>query len=63
MFQFAQFALLTEMMAVFATYILGYIGSRKMNTFLAGLGVSGLTTIIYLHKFTFLRITPRNAVR
>jgi hypothetical protein len=27
------------MIAVFATYVLGYIGSRKMKVFLLGIGV------------------------
>ena len=39
-FQFAQFALLTETVAVFATYVLGYIGSHKMKVFLTGQIVS-----------------------
>ena len=41
LFQFAQFSLLTETVAVFATYVLGYIGSFKMKIFLAGQGVRG----------------------
>ena len=40
LFQFAQFALLTETIAVFATYVLGYIGSHKMKIFLTGQIVS-----------------------
>ncbi|KAL3831444.1 hypothetical protein ACJMK2_023195 [Sinanodonta woodiana] len=34
--QFAQFALLTQTVAVFATYVLGFIGSHKMYVFLTG---------------------------
>ena len=34
--QFAQFALLTQIMAVFATYALGFVGSHKMKIILLG---------------------------
>ncbi|XP_053374702.1 probable C-mannosyltransferase DPY19L1 [Mercenaria mercenaria] len=46
--QFAQFALLTEMIAVFATYVLGYIGSRKMKVFLLGIGGGFVISYILL---------------
>ena len=44
--QFAQFSLLTETVAVFATYVLGYIGSFKMKIFLAGQGVSEVSKVV-----------------
>ncbi|KAL4222659.1 hypothetical protein ACF0H5_018701 [Mactra antiquata] len=46
--QFAQFALLTELIAVFATYVLGYIGSRKMKIFLFGLGAGFAISYVLL---------------
>ncbi|XP_052801094.1 probable C-mannosyltransferase DPY19L1 [Mya arenaria] len=46
--QFAQFALLTELIAVFATYVLGYIGSRKMKVFLMGLWGGFLVSYVLL---------------
>ncbi|XP_060597502.1 probable C-mannosyltransferase DPY19L1 [Ruditapes philippinarum] len=46
--QFAQFALLTEMIAVFATYVLGYIGSRKMKVFLLGIGSGFIVSYVLL---------------
>ncbi|XP_061193675.1 probable C-mannosyltransferase DPY19L1 isoform X3 [Saccostrea echinata] len=39
--QFAQFALMTQGVAVFCTYVLGYIGSHKVKVILTGL-LSGL---------------------
>nr|XP_011436284.2 probable C-mannosyltransferase DPY19L1 [Crassostrea gigas] len=35
--QFAQFALMTQAVAVFCTYVLGYIGSHKVKVILSGL--------------------------
>lgn len=46
--QFAQFALLTEMIAVFATYMLGYIGSRKMKVYLLGIGSGFMVSYVLL---------------
>ncbi|KAH3715742.1 hypothetical protein DPMN_058454, partial [Dreissena polymorpha] len=46
--QFAQFALLTEMLAMFATYMLGFISARKMKVFLLGLGSGFLVSYVLL---------------
>lgn len=43
--QFAQFALMTQAVAVFCTYVLGYIGSHKVKVILSGLLVSNIRSL------------------
>ncbi|XP_022303095.1 protein C-mannosyl-transferase DPY19L1-like [Crassostrea virginica] len=46
--QFAQFALMTQAVAVFCTYVLGYIGSHKVKVILSGLFVGLLASYVLL---------------
>ncbi|XP_056008061.1 probable C-mannosyltransferase DPY19L1 [Ostrea edulis] len=46
--QFAQFALMTQAVAVFCTYVLGFIGSHKVKVILSGLLVGLLTSYVFL---------------
>ncbi len=52
-FQFAQFALMTQTVAVYGTYVLQYIGSHKMKVILCGQGVSQNANYIALPVATF----------
>ncbi|XP_072028845.1 protein C-mannosyl-transferase DPY19L1-like [Amphiura filiformis] len=46
--QFAQFALLTQTLAIFATYVLGYIGSNKFRCIIQGQSIGLVISFVML---------------